>query len=119
MTYMRILRLVFVLLACIGTLWAQTGQLKTADEVLDRYKTAQGGVDAIKRVQSEIAHGEIEGTGLQGKAMFVSYSKPFKSLFKDSRPDGTEVTSGFDGTVSWSVDSKGASIDRDTPVESN
>jgi hypothetical protein len=116
---MRIPRIIFAFLACLGALWAQTGQLKTADEILKQYKAALGGVDAIKGVQSEVAHGEIEGTGLQGKATFVSYSKPFKSLFKLSRPDGTEVTSGFDGTVSWSVDSKGASIDKDTPVESN
>jgi hypothetical protein len=98
---------------------AQAGQLKTADAVLERYKTALGGVDAIKNVQSETVHGEIEGTGVQGKSTFVSYSKPFKSLFAVTRADGTQVTSGFDGKVSWSIEPKGASIDHDTPVESD
>jgi len=98
--------------------WPQAGQLKTADAVLEKYKQALGGVDAIRNVQSETAHGEIEGTGIQGKATFVSYSKLFKSLFKVTRPDGTEIISGFDGSVSWNITPKGASIDTDTPLES-
>jgi outer membrane lipoprotein-sorting protein len=121
---MRITKLAFVIfasvaLANVASLWAQDGQLKTADAVLERYKVVLGGVDAIKSVQSETVHGEIEGTGLQGKSTFVAYSKPFKSIFKVTRPDGTQVTSGFDGAVSWSIDAKGASIDKDTPVEAN
>ena len=119
LTRMVISRVAFVVLAGVAALWAQTAELKTADAVLERYKSALGGVDAIKNVQSETVRGEIEGTGLQGKATFVSYGKPFKSLFKVTRPDGTEMTSGFDGTVSWSVDAKGASVDKDTAVEAN
>src|SRR5271170_3900446 len=120
---MRITRLAFVMIATIVAsavaLRAQAGQFKTADEVLERYKVVLGGVDAIKNVQSETVHGEIEGTGLQGKGTFVSYSKQFKSLFKLTRSDGSLVTAGFDGTTSWSVDAKGASIDKDTAAESN
>ena len=120
---MRITRLAFVMIATIVAsavaLRAQAGQFKTADEVLERYKVVLGGVDAIKNVQSETVHGEIESTGLQGKGTFVSYSKPFKSLFKLTRSDGSLVTAGFDGTTSWSVDAKGASIDKDTAAESN
>ncbi len=116
---MRIAKLAFVIFASAVALRAQAGQLKTADEVLERYKVVLGGVEAIKNVQSETVHGEIEGIGLQGKATFVAYSKPFKSLFKLSRPDGSQVTAGFDGTTSWSIDAKGASIDKDTASESN
>src|ERR1700691_445505 len=111
---MRMTRSAFVILASVAlasvaALRGQDGQLKTADAVLERYKVVLGGVDAIKNVQSETVHGEIEGTGMQGKATFVAYSKPFKSIFKVMRADGTQVTSGFDGAVSWSIDAKGAS----------
>ena len=97
--------------------WPQSGQLKTAAAVLDRYKQVLGGVEAIAKVQSETVHGEIEGTGLSGKSTFVSYAKPFKQLFKVTRADGSEAISGFDGEVSWSVDSQGATIDKDTAPE--
>lgn len=115
---MRFLTLLvaFFSVAALGK--PQAPPLNTADAVLERYKQALGGVEAIKSVQSETARGEIERSGVKGKATFVSYSKPFKSLFKLTRPDGTEIVSGFDGTVSWSITPQGASIDKDTPVES-
>ena len=62
--------------------------------------------------------GEVEGTGMPGKATFAGYSKPFQRMSKLARPDGREITSGFDGTVSWSITPPGASIDHDTPIES-
>jgi hypothetical protein len=115
---MRITRLAFVIFASVAVLRAQVVQLKSTDAVLERYKIVLGGVEAIKNVQSETVHGEVEGTGMQGKATVVSYSKPFKSLFKLTRSDGSQVTAGFDGATSWSVDAKGASIDKDTASES-
>jgi hypothetical protein len=54
---------------------------------------------------------------MQGKATFVYYAKPFKTLLKVTRPDGNEIISGFDGSTSWSVTPKGPSIDTDTPLE--
>jgi hypothetical protein len=119
---MRLIRVGFVLFTCAvlirsQPLWPQATQLKTAQEVLDRYKQALGGVQAIASVQSETVHGEIEGTGLPAKATFVSYAKPFKSIFKVTHADGSEIISGFDGEVSWSIDAQGASIDKDTALE--
>jgi hypothetical protein len=93
------------------------GQLKTTQQVLAKYQQALGGADAIRAVQAETRHGEFDDSDRKGKFVFVAYSKPFKFLQKVKRPDGTEVTSGFDGTISWSIGPKGASIDRDTPVE--
>jgi len=107
-----------MILSTTVLVWGQIARLNTAQAVLERYKEALGGVAAIKSVQSETTRGEIEGTGLQGKATFVSYSKPFKSLFKVTLPEGGEIDSGFDGTVSWTTTPKGASIDKDTPLES-
>jgi hypothetical protein len=116
------IKLASVIFAAVTLLWPQAAwtqaeQLKTVDAVLERYKAALGGVDAIKKVQSETVHGEIEGTGMTGKATFVYYGKPFKTLFKAIPADGREAVSGFDGSVSWSVDANGASIDKDTALE--
>jgi len=115
---MKFCALVVLVSSAILPAWRQATRLDTVDAVLERYKEALGGVDAIKNVQSETIRGEIEGTGLQGKVTFVSYAKPFKSLFKVTLPDHSQIDSGFDGTVSWSITPQGASIDKDTPLES-
>ena len=115
--HMRLTEAAIIMLAGAAVAWPQTGQLKTAGAVLERYQQALGGVDAIKKVQSETRQGEVEATGLYGKAIFVSHAKPFKSLRKVTLPNGREVLTGFDGSVSWSVTPQGASIDKDTPVE--
>jgi hypothetical protein len=44
-------------------------------------------------------------------------AKPFKTLLKVRRANGTEIILGFDGSVSWSVTPQGASIDKDTALE--
>jgi hypothetical protein len=97
--------------------WPETAQLKTANAVLERYKVALGGADAIAKVQSETVRGEIEGTGMAGKATFVYRAMPFKTLMTVTRADSSQVTSGFDGSVSWSIDAQGATIDKDTALE--
>jgi hypothetical protein len=105
---------VFLFSACT---WPQAAQLTTAAQVLDRYKQALGGAQAIQGVQSVTARGKMEQTGMSGKATFVYRAKPFKTLFKLTRPDGTEVTNGFDSDVSWTITSKGAEVDKDTPLD--
>ncbi len=90
-TRMRLINLAIVIFASVAPLWSQAGQLKTTDAVLDQYKHALGGVDAIKKVQSETMRGEIKGTRMTGKATFVYYAKPFKTLLKVRRANGTEV----------------------------
>jgi outer membrane lipoprotein-sorting protein len=106
-----------VMLSLVCATGAGQAQLETAQAVLERYQQALGGVDAIRGVQSETRRGRMESTGMKGEATFISYAKPFKSLFKVTRPDGQEVVSGFDGTVSWSVTPQGASIDKDTAID--
>jgi len=98
--------------------WSQTPPPKTAADVLERYRQAIGGVDVIAKVQSETRHGEMQQTGMNGKATFIGYAKPFLQFHKVTFPDGREVLSGFNGGISWQVSANGASIDRDSPVES-
>jgi hypothetical protein len=127
LSHMCPIKLAIVLSAGVALIWPhhawsqvaqnKAGQLQTANAVLDRYKHALGGVDAIEKLQSLTVRGEVEGTGMTGKATFVYYAKPFKTLLKVTRADGTEVISGFDGTVSWSIDPQGASIDKNTALD--
>ena len=91
---------------------AQEAQLKTADAVLERFKEALGGVQAIQKVQSMTVRGEAESSARPGKSTFVYYAKPFKTLMKVTRANGNQVVAGFDGSVSWSVGPQGASIDK-------
>ena len=114
---MRWFKLAIVIFGSVAPVWPQAAPLKTADAVLDRYKQALGGVDAIAKVQSETVRGEIEKAGTPGKATFVYYAKPFKTLMKVTRANGNQVVAGFDGSVSWSVGPQGASIDKDTALE--
>jgi len=113
---MRILAISTILCFSAGA-WAQTGELKTAEQVLNRYKQALGGEDAIRKVQSMTAQAEAEGPN--GKADVSIWWKQFKFLSKVKHADGTEFTSGFDGQTAWTITPKGATIDTDVPVESN
>ena len=114
---MRLLKPIAVVFLFPACTWAQEAQLTTAAQVLDRYTKALGGEQAIVNVKSITVRGEAEGTGTVRKATFIYQSKPFKTLFKVTRPDGTETISGFDGKVSWSINSKGAEIDKATPLD--
>jgi hypothetical protein len=115
---MRLVLIVVATFASQALAQPQPDRLSTARAVLERYQQALGGMESIRTVQSETSHGEIERTGMAGKGSFVSYARPFKSLFKVTRPNGTLSTSGFDGTVSWEIGPAGASIDTSTPLES-
>ena len=116
---------IVVTIVAVQPLWAddaptprnKAAQLTTAAQALDRYKQALGGEEAIANVQSMTVSGDVESTATPGKATFVYYAKPFKSLFKLTRVDGTQITAGFDGKVSWTITSRGAEIDTGTPVD--
>jgi hypothetical protein len=114
---MHLLKPAAVILLFAACAWPQPSQLTTAQQVLDRYKQALGGKQAIANVQSLTVQGEVQSTSTPGKATFVHYAKPFKTLYKLTRPDGTQVIAGFDGKVSWTITSKGAEVDKDTPVD--
>jgi hypothetical protein len=114
---MRLLKSAAVVCLFAACSWPQTAQFTTAAQVLDRYKQALGGEQAIARVESMTVRGEAESSATPGKATFVFYAKPFRSLFKLTRADGTQITAGFDGRVSWTITSKGAEIDRGPAID--
>lgn len=107
-----------LLVATCVSVRAQEVELKTIDAVLGRYNQAVGGVEAIQKVQSMTVRGEAQSSAGPGKSTFVYYARPFKSLIRLTRPDGIEITGGFDGKVSWIITPQGASIDKTTPIES-
>jgi len=113
---MHPMKLASLIVAGVISLSVPGEQLKSAEAVLERYKQALGGAEAISKVQSMTVHGEAESTG-GGKSTFTYYAAPFKTRFEIKRADGSEITSGFDGRTSWSITPKGASIDADTPLE--
>jgi hypothetical protein len=113
MRFVKPAAVVFLVAACA---WPQAPRLTTAEQVLERYKQALGGEQAIENVQSMTVQGEVESTSRPGKSTFVYYAKPFKTLFKLTRADGTQVTVGFDGKVSWTITPKGTEIDHDTAL---
>jgi hypothetical protein len=110
MRFLKAAAVVFLFTACA---WPQA-PLTTAEQVLDRYTQALGGKQAIANVQSMTVNGEVESTSTPGKATFVYYAKPFKTLFKLKRADGTQVIAGFDGKVSWTITAQGAEIENNT-----
>lgn len=105
-----------VLLLFTACAWSQAAQLTTAEQVLERYVQVLGGKQAIANVQSMTVKGEVESTSTPGKGTFVYYGKPFKTLFKLTRADGTQIIAGFNGKVSWTITPKGAEIDKDTAL---
>ena len=105
-----------VLLLFTACAWSQAAQLTTAEQVLERYVQVLGGKQAIANVQSMTVQGEVESTSTPGKGTFVYYGKPFKTLFKLTRADGTQIIAGFNGKVSWTITPKGAEIDKDTAL---
>jgi hypothetical protein len=111
------LLLAMVILAGAAPGWLHAREINSVDAVLDRYKNALGGGSVIAKVQSMTMRGDVDGAGMTGKAGFIYLAKPFKTLIKITRSDGTKVSAGFDGAVSWTVDPKGASIDKDTAPE--
>jgi hypothetical protein len=86
--------------------------------ILERYQQALGGADTIKKVQSETRRGELEGGGIQGKATFVAYSKPFKWPSKVTMSNGEHRVNGLDGPVTRTTGPKGAEIGMSIPLES-
>ena len=71
----------------------------TADQVIDKYLQAVGGVDALQKVSTRVEHGHIDFSGRQ--ASIDVYAKaPDKRLSVMHMPNGDSITA-FDGQAGW------------------
>jgi photosynthetic reaction center cytochrome c subunit len=71
----------------------------SADQIIDKYLQAVGGVDALQKVNTRVEHGHISFGGRQ--APIEVYAKaPDKRLSVMHMPNGDSVTA-FDGQAGW------------------
>jgi photosynthetic reaction center cytochrome c subunit len=75
------------------------GAAPTADDVIQKYVTAMGGVDAIRKITSRIATGAILVGGSQ-TPIEVLTKAPNKRVTISHSPSGDSFTA-FDGTAGW------------------
>ena len=71
-----------------------------ADQLLDKYLTAVGGADALRKISSRVAKGTLTGFGEQKLAIDVYGKAPDKRVSVMHFPNGDSVTA-FDGHSGW------------------
>ena len=71
----------------------------TADQIIEKYRAAAGGEDALKRSSSRVAKGEILVAG-SGTAIELLTKAPNKRMSISQTPTGESITA-FDGTSGW------------------
>lgn len=84
---------------------AQTADLPPARQIIERFVTAIGGADAVRKYKSRRAVGtfSVPAQGLSG-ALEVLAAAPDRQLVRISLSGIGEIQQGFDGRVAWSVD---------------
>ena len=109
---------VFLFTACA---WPQAAQLTTAEQGSGPLQTGPrreaGHRDRSIRDRTRRSGKHLNGRQGDLRLLREAYAKPFKTLFKLTRVDGTQITAGFDGKVSWTITPKGAEIDKDTALD--
>jgi hypothetical protein len=78
----------------------------TPDQVADKYLTAVGGADAIKRINSRVMKGAILFGG--NETPIELYTKAPNKRVSVSHMGGHESMTAFDGTVGWTGSTGGA-----------
>ena len=71
----------------------------TADQILEKYVTAVGGADAIRKVTSRVMKGSIHAMG--GESQIELYAKAPNKRISFSQMGGGHSITAFDGTVGW------------------
>ena len=74
--------------------------LPSADSVFEKYLTAAGGADAIKKITSRVEKGTSSGFGDQRFGIDIFAKAPDKRMSIMHLPGG-ESTTAFDGTAGW------------------
>ena len=79
--------------------------LAAAHEIIDRMVIAIGGEEAIKKITSRVATGEMSMPAMGIKVtMKVSQKAPDKVRVEQEIPGLMKATQGYDGTKGWSED---------------
>lgn len=93
------------LIAGVPMARAQTGDLPPARQIVDRFVTAIGGADAVRKHKSRRAVGtfSVPAQGLSG-ALELLAAAPDRQLVRISLSGIGEIQQGFDGRVAWSID---------------
>ncbi len=93
--------------------------LPEAQQLFDRYAEAIGGRDRVMAVSSlhSTAEFEMPAAGIKG-AMEIFAGKPNKSFVRMEFPGMGSTTTGFDGTVGWTIDPiQGPALAEGGPLE--
>jgi hypothetical protein len=77
-----------------------SGDLPSAQSILDRHVAAIGGREALLRHSSRLAKGTVSISGVNGEMAWYR-AKPNKVLFKASLHGMGDGIDGFDGTRGW------------------
>jgi len=86
----------------------QSGDLKSVDAVLDKYVTALGGKEAVRKVTSAVQTGTFEAPEAGLKGTVEAYSKlPNKSLQKITIDGIGVIQQIYDGSKGWYDDPAG------------
>ncbi|MGA3018489.1 MAG: photosynthetic reaction center cytochrome c subunit family protein [Bryobacteraceae bacterium] len=78
----------------------------TPDQIADKYLTAVGGADAIRKISSRIMKGSILAGGTESPIEL--YTKAPNKRVSVSHMGGRESMTAFDGTVGWTGSTGGA-----------
>jgi len=78
---------------------AAPGTPPTADSIIEKYVTAVGGADAIKKVTSRVASGAIIVSGKESPIDVITKA-PNKRI-TISHSSGADSYTAFDGTIGW------------------
>jgi photosynthetic reaction center cytochrome c subunit len=73
--------------------------LPAADQILDKYLTAVGGVDALKKIKSRVQKGNIDAMGMQFP--IEVYSEAPDKRVSISHPNGGSSVTAFNGEAGW------------------
>ena len=76
------------------------GNLPQADAVFEKYLTAAGGAEAVKKATSRVEKGTTSGFGDQHFSIDIVAKAPDKRMSTMHMPGGDSVTA-FDGTSGW------------------
>jgi hypothetical protein len=81
---------------------ARAQELPPAQEVITRYWSAIGGVEAVSAPQFRRTTGEMDAGGLAMSVNFIQ-ARPDRMVMRGEIPGVGTVEQGFDGTIGWMV----------------